>query len=479
MLQATGLPAPGARRPELLALVLVTLLAAAPLFAASAGDLYTAALTQEHALRAVADEPATLEQLRDTIAAFEDIVLQYPRSGYSDNALWQAAGLAIEAFGRYRRPVDRERGVRFLEMIVSEYPSSSLIPGVPDRVAQFDLDPGLDLDTEPVQLRTIRREPLADVVRVTMELDDDVPHVSERLDEPPRLYFDLHGTAAAPPLHNADLTFDDGDIVRRIRVGHHPEQTTRIVLDIENVDTYHVYTLYRPYRLVVDMVPIPAVRTTRAPSTLPPAAEPTDDLDSGVVELVAETDPADPSEPVELTRPPAAVSPGEVSPLPIPYRGVLTGSRGGPITGRVSTILALYEESAGGVPLWADIQTVQTGPGGEYTVVLGGTTPLPADLFATDVPRWLGVQPDGENEQPRVRITDDHDVPTAKGADAASWPALAEHVVGGAGGEGGDHPGAETVDSLSPTTNEGAADNAAVGAARVSGGLQLPGPSPR
>ena len=104
-LQATGLAAPGARRPGLLALVLVTLLAAGPLFAASAGDLYTAALTQEHALRAVADAPATLEHLRDTIAAYEDIVLQYPRSGYSDNALWQAAGLAIEAFGRYRRPV--------------------------------------------------------------------------------------------------------------------------------------------------------------------------------------------------------------------------------------------------------------------------------------------------------------------------------------------------------------------------------------
>ena len=266
--RANGLGATRASRPGLLALVVVTLSAVAPLRATSAADLYTAALIHEREVRAPAEEPASLAQLRDAIAAYEDIVRQYPRSGYSDNALWQAAGLALEAFDRYQHPTDRARGVRFLEMIASEYPSSSLVSRLEDRLAQFDLDTGA------VQVRAIRRERLADVVRVTIELDEEVHHISERLDGPPRLYFDFRGTAAAP-LQNAGLTFfDDGDIVRKIRVGHHPEQTTRIVLDIEDVETYSVYPLYDPYRLVVDVAPIPAMGASRtlSPPPLPVVA---------------------------------------------------------------------------------------------------------------------------------------------------------------------------------------------------------------
>ena len=37
--------------------------------------------------------------------------------------------------------------------------------------------------------------------------------------------------------------------------------------------------------------------------------------------------------------------------------------------------------------------------------LLGETTEFPVDLFATGAPRWLGVQPTGEDEQPRVRFT--------------------------------------------------------------------------
>ncbi len=250
-------------RPErvplcLAALLLVALAAPPPLMAASAKDLYTAALTDERQLRTPADDPPTVAQLRDTIAAFKEVVRQYPRSGYSDNALWQAAGLALLALDCHHQPADRDAGVRILRMLERDYPSSSLIPRVADRLE------ALRRTDVPVQIRAIRRESLADVVRVTIELDDEVRYDTDRLERPARMFVDFRGTDAAPPLRDATLAFDDGDMVREIRLGRHPGQIMRVVLDIEDVDHYSVYPLYNPYRLVVDTVPIAAMQARRA-----------------------------------------------------------------------------------------------------------------------------------------------------------------------------------------------------------------------
>ncbi len=248
---------PGRVPLRLAVLLLVALAGTAPILAATPKDLYTAALTDERRLRAPAGEPATLAQLRDAITAYTEIVRRYPRSGYSDNALWQAAGLAIQAFDRYRQPTDRDAGMKFLRLLEREYPSSSLVPRVADRREQLRR-----LD-EPVQIRAIHREPLADVVRVTIEFDDEVRYDAERLEGPARLFFDFSGTYAPPPLRDATLAYDDGDMVREIRLGRHPGQTTRVVLDIEDVDTYSVYSLYHPYRLIIDAVRTPSMQARR------------------------------------------------------------------------------------------------------------------------------------------------------------------------------------------------------------------------
>ena len=200
------------RRGPFAALLLVTLAATTPLVASTAKDLYTTALTDERQLRAPADDSPTLEQFRDAIAAYAEVVRLHPWSGYSDNALWQAAGLAIQAFDTHRQLVDSAAGETFLRTLEREYPSSSLVPRVADRIEE------LRRLAEPVQILAIHREALADVVRVTIEIDDEVRYYSERLEGPARLFFDFGDTYAAPPLRDATLAFEDGDMVREIRL---------------------------------------------------------------------------------------------------------------------------------------------------------------------------------------------------------------------------------------------------------------------
>ena len=43
--------------------------------------------------------------------------------------------------------------------------------------------------------------------------------------------------------------------MREVRLGRHPQNTTRIVVDMEGVDSYSVFTLYSPFRLVIDFKP--------------------------------------------------------------------------------------------------------------------------------------------------------------------------------------------------------------------------------
>src|SRR2546425_7106276 len=249
--------------------------------------MYVDALGREHDVRAVLAAPdvtpAALPEVRAVIAAYESLVKQYPASGYSDNALWQAGTLALDAFATFNQPQDKVTAIRLLRKLAATYVTSKLAKQVPDRLARVatTVDDGLRrpvLDTRerngasasgegvgPLALiKDIRRTVLSDAVRVTIELDAEVPFHEERIADPSRVFVDLPGTRAAARLVDHTIRFEsDADIVRQIRIGRHPNNTTRVVLDAAGVTSYSVYPLYSPYRLVIDCVR-PSLRSEAA-----------------------------------------------------------------------------------------------------------------------------------------------------------------------------------------------------------------------
>ncbi len=122
--------------------------------------------------------------------------------------------------------------------------------------------------TGPVVVRDIKRLVLPEVVRVTIELDNEVAYHEETLKNPARLFFDLRGAKLAPHLDEGVKAFDDGDIVREIRLGTHPGGVTRVVVDTRGVARHSLFTLYNPYRLVLDMYREPTL-TQKLPPALP------------------------------------------------------------------------------------------------------------------------------------------------------------------------------------------------------------------
>jgi N-acetylmuramoyl-L-alanine amidase len=280
----------------LLAFVFVpTVAARAP--GVSARALYMRTLERERQLR---EKPAaTVRQFRSIVNAYDAIVRRFPGSGYSDNALWQGGNLALLAFERFEQPADRRTGERLLKQLKEGYPHSSLVrrvdevlraveasasppatgTSVADAPAASDAAPDRTAATSgvaapsaaqpsahtaaAVTIRDIKRAPIPDGMRVTIEMDAEAAFRAERLDNPRRVFFDLKGTRPVPALLDATLRFED-EIVREIRLGRHPQATTRIVFDMAGVDSYSVFTLYSPYRLVIDFKP-QAVAETKKP----------------------------------------------------------------------------------------------------------------------------------------------------------------------------------------------------------------------
>src|SRR5579871_3961982 len=90
----------------------------------------------------------------------------------------------------------------------------------------------------------------------------------------------------------------------------------------------------------------------------------------------------------------------------VKFSGTLKDINGSPLTTITGVTFALYSQQNGGAPLWLETQNVQPDRSGHYTVMLGSTKVdgLETELFVSEMAQWLGIRPQGQEEQPRVLL---------------------------------------------------------------------------
>ena len=308
------------------------LLLPASVAAQTAQARYTAAKERDDKVRAAiaAVSPTAptsartpvITEARAVIAAYQALVRTHRASGYADNALHNAATLADALHERFNLTTDRDAALRLYKRLANEYPTAPLAkqsaadiarleqiaeeravaPLAPEALGGGDTGstgaaggagaasgtaPGATrvggaVDSGRARLLKIERTLLPGIVRITLQLDREVRYHEETLNGPARLFFDLQGADAAASLVDAVLRYPS-DVVRLIRTGRHPK-ATRVVLDLEGVAKHSVYTLYNPFRIVIDAestssdrradvsAPTPVVKSTPPPAALPPVA---------------------------------------------------------------------------------------------------------------------------------------------------------------------------------------------------------------
>jgi N-acetylmuramoyl-L-alanine amidase len=186
-----------------------------------------------------------------------------------------------------------------------------LIPRVAGHVSRLNAADG----SAPAMLRAIRREALPDALRITLEFEREAIFHEERVDGPPRVLLDLPNTQAVEALKDATIAFPD-DVVRQARIGRQQDSRTRVVFDLQSAGRHSVYSLYNPYRIVIDFERAAGVRGIQATREIDTARE--IDVVSGVSRTA--TAAAKESPPA---RPPAASTP------PVPPSSAAANRRGG------------------------------------------------------------------------------------------------------------------------------------------------------
>ncbi len=112
-------------------------------------------------------------------------------------------------------------------------------------------------NSDGARLTQVRYWSSDDYTRVVLDVDSEVAYSHRLLNPDPdlgtphRLLIDLQGTVLGPEapgqLHVAD------GILRQVRTGQNQPQVSRVVLDIQRLEDFRVFTLEGPFRIVVDI----------------------------------------------------------------------------------------------------------------------------------------------------------------------------------------------------------------------------------
>jgi len=107
---------------------------------------------------------------------------------------------------------------------------------------------------DAAQVTGIHHTSAADRSTVVIDLEDQVQYEEHTLDNPPRVYFDLHDTKLSPTLINQTISVDDA-FLKRVRVAQPVDGITRVVLETKGKRDASVPSVSldnNPYRLTIE-----------------------------------------------------------------------------------------------------------------------------------------------------------------------------------------------------------------------------------
>ncbi len=298
--QPLGAVAPGvgtkgdesALNVRILGLLLLLGVASTSFAKEDARQLYDQALQLEKTFKSSGSLQKQVASWEKVIRAFRNVYYSFPSSGYCDNSLFHVASLYAEMGNIFHDALYFRRASGTYQFLIEQYPSSSLVSEAmleSIRIMRRELRNEQDAlamekrlrnlspatakaltkrseatAAQPATLKSIRHYTGTDYSRIVIDFDQEVGFKRDRLSDPDRLYVDFENTVATKDLLQQTFPVDDG-FLKQIRVGQNNYRTARVVLDLKSIETFEIFALYHPYRLIIDV--------QGKKGTLPPVAE--------------------------------------------------------------------------------------------------------------------------------------------------------------------------------------------------------------
>jgi N-acetylmuramoyl-L-alanine amidase len=267
------------------------------LAAKSARALYDEAVAAEQRLEKSKKLQADKNAWKKVAQSYRKVVLSHPRSGYCDDALFYEGEIYRQVDKRFRDRDAVRRAMDAYLQLTNGYPTSKWCRKAHLLRADLYLNrlsnpaaakeelnrllsrwsgtgeatEGRKKTDRRVAVRNIRHFTGKKYTRIVIDMEDEVKYRQNRLTDPDRIYFDLLGTRLSQSLASLTIPIDDG-FLKQIRVRQNKSDVVRVVLDFESISEYNVFSLYEPYRLVVDILgtkPKPPTLVARKSPTEP------------------------------------------------------------------------------------------------------------------------------------------------------------------------------------------------------------------
>ena len=197
------------------------------------------------------------EYYSSAIQAYRYLISQYPGSGVSRDALFTIAEI-------YRSDLDRpEEARKAFQEFIDTYGRSAKAAEARQKLKEIVAAQAQTTAAPQAQEEKRRKNSLPEVTavrrwvgpnysRIVVSVEGEVKFESSRVPNPDRIVLDLANTRLSSALVGKNFPVEDG-FLRQVRIGQYQPTVTRVVLDVEKIEDYSVFTLPNPFRLVIDI----------------------------------------------------------------------------------------------------------------------------------------------------------------------------------------------------------------------------------
>jgi N-acetylmuramoyl-L-alanine amidase len=196
--------------------------------------------------------------LQESISYYRDVTDLFPDNRLADDALYASGNIFLN---KQNNP---EKAAKSFNRIISSYRNGDMYPHASDALKGLSKEHGIPLPAAMMRYNDISNLSYVlpvkywsseDYTRVVIKASGPVTYRETLLEKqgkhPRRLYIDFQNSYIEPR-YRAPVPIEDG-LLKQIRTAQNTPETVRVVLDIETISNYKIFSLPDPFRVVIDV----------------------------------------------------------------------------------------------------------------------------------------------------------------------------------------------------------------------------------
>lgn len=195
--------------------------------------------------------------LGEAATYFNDVTLLFPKHRLADDALFRLGEIYL------KEKEDRISAAKTFVSIVTLYADGDMAAAAARELAALQdvaaAAAGIEEKRQPgrrAEVLPVKHWSTSDYTRIVVETSEPVLFkeclLEKNAERPRRLYIDFSGSRISSEAQKP-VPIQDG-LLKVVRAGQFDPDTVRVVLDIESISKYKIFSLQDPFRVVVDVM---------------------------------------------------------------------------------------------------------------------------------------------------------------------------------------------------------------------------------